>query len=164
MPQTIKNCYDQLIKEIERTKNIKVGRLTLTDDNGIVSMRIIPKIQEIDLQFTNSGEYDPVVPTPPTPPTPSEPEPNEPDDEDDIIVIPTDGGDGLIIEWGPKGEVINDDVIFFSTTEFEIYRDNQLVATATSPYTDSPLDPGTYTYHVVNKTTGKASKSVTITL
>ena len=164
MPQTIKSAYDQLIREIERTKNIKVGKLTLTDDNGIVSMRIIPKIQNIDLQFTNSGEYDP-EPVVPTPPEPTEPEPTEPDEEDDIIVIPTDGGDGLIIEWGPTDGVINeDDVIFFSTTKFEIYRDNQLIATATSPYTDSPLAPGTYTYHVVNKTTGKASKSVTITL
>lgn len=152
----IKETYDRFIRQIEAEKNIKVGKVTITDDHGIVAIRVLPKLNEIALDFTNSGEQ------------PSEP---LPDEEDDIIATPTEDGEGIIIEWGPS---YHDDheLVMFSTKQYNVYRSKnggafEKVATASNGHTDTPLASGTYQYYVVQVVDGKEgipSKAVTVIL
>jgi len=129
----IKELYDRLKVEIEKEKGISVGRLTLTDDNGIVSIRVIPKITEISINFTDAG--NPV-----------------PEEDDEVVTTPTDEGDGIIIEWGTTGDAF---VLAFNVNNYNVYRSKdggayeKVATTSEKTYIDRPLESGTYSYYVV---------------
>lgn len=151
----IKDLYDRLRAEIEAQKGIKVGKLTLTDDAGVVAIKVIPALQEIDINFTDSG---------------AEPPPS------DIVTSPVDTGDGIIIEWGDAGIVDEGLVLSLASASYNVYRKGPLdeiyklvgEKVSVKTYKDSPLSQGTYSYYVVgvdaNGKEGIPSKISTITI
>lgn len=128
----IKELYNRLKAEIEKEKGISIGRITLTDDYGIVSIRVIPKTTEININFTDAGEPVP--------------------EEDDVVTTPTDEGDGIIIEWGTTGDAF---VLAFNVNNYNVYRSKdggayeKVATTSENTYIDRPLESGTYSYYVV---------------
>lgn len=168
----VKAMYKRFIEELESQVGFKVGKLTLTDDNGSVSMRVTPKLAEVEVSFTDAGN----IATPP--PTGGGTE--EPPGGGEVITIPTDDG-GIIVIWGeePEAPVGGGDggvvVLSINSLPVNVYRSknggvfskvaSNIVATR---YTDTPLTAGTYQYYIVtvdaNGKEGIPSKVSTITI
>lgn len=134
----IKELYDRFKAEIETQKGVKIAKLTVSDDAGMVAIRVIPALDEIAISFTDSG---------------AEPPPS------DVVTTPVDTGDGIIIEWGDAGIVDEGMVLNLATasTSYNVYRKGPLDTNfilvgekvLATFFTDKPLPAGTYQYYVV---------------
>lgn len=150
----IQELYDRLKAEIEAQKGVKISRMEVVDDHGVVTITVYPKIENVLINFAESGDM--------TEP-PLDPEAG-----------PTDEGDGIIIEWGDDpedGQSSGESLL--DASAYNLYRSTDNVhftkiGTTISPfYTDRPLQPGTYYYYVVpvyDNKEGIPSNVVSVTL
>lgn len=137
----LKELYDRFKAEIEAEQNVVIERLELVDNDGYVTVKVTPKIQQININFAHAGE---------------------PIDEgiEDVEINPTEDGDGIIIEWGESNsEGIS---VLNMSTKYRIYRNvdggkfEQIAETSSNRYEDSPLEQGKiYEYYVVTVINGK---------
>lgn len=131
----LKELYDRFKAEIEAEKNVVIERLELVDDDGYVTIKVTPKIQQININFAHAGEsIDEGI--------------------EDVEINPTEDGGGIIIEWGESDS--GGLSVLDTSTKYRIYRSvdggkfEQIAETSSNRYEDSPLEHGkTYEYYVV---------------
>lgn len=134
----IQEMYNRFRTQIEDEHGIKISRLEVTDNNGVVTIKVVPKLEEKQITFATAdgGGQEP----------------------DDIIVDDGDGDGVIIIDWG----TIVGGFSIKNNAPVNVYRsDNGTIFSKINsepvmlPYTDTVPASGEYWYYVVPVVNGK---------